>query len=119
MCRLDVDVDEEAKLVVSANFMMAVYNIDIARGVGLSVVVSSLLFSSIVYVTLPSESMLVVGRHCGCNCNRAAKGGKNVDDDDAVDAPTTSRVNVIANARRSILFTARWLNNNSNYGNVI
>ena len=64
--------------------------------------------------------MLVVGRHCGCNCNRAAKGGKNVDDDDAVDAPTTSRVNVIANARRStILFTARWLNNNSNYGNVI
>ena len=111
MCRLDVNVDEEATLVVSANFIMAAYNIDIARGVGLSVVVSSLLFSSIVYVALPSEYMLVVGRHCGCNCNRAVKGGKNVDDDDdAVDAPTTRRVNVIANARRSILFTARWLN---------
>ena len=37
-----------------------------------------------------------------------------MEDDDAVDdAPTTRRVNVIANARRSILFTARWLNNNS------
>ena len=37
-----------------------------------------------------------------------------------VDAPTTSRVNVIANARHSILFTARWwLDNNSNYGNGI
>ena len=51
MCRrLDVfDVDEVATLVVSANFIMAAYTIDIARGVGLaSVVVSLLLFSSIV-----------------------------------------------------------------------
>ena len=36
------------------------------------------------------------------------------DDDDVDDAPTSNtRQHVIANARRSILFTARWLNNNS------